>query len=89
MTGISWREWPGYVQGLEFSVLDGLAIAVLLSTPRGVRPLPFKLSMAAYFLAILLSTLQAQTPIAALFYPWQLGRMFVVYVAVTRWVSAN
>ena len=89
MAGISWTDWPGFVQGFEFSVLDGLAIAVWLSAPRGAQPLPFKLSMALYFLAVLLSTLQARTPIAALFYPWQLARMFVVYVAVTRWVSAD
>jgi O-antigen ligase len=89
MAGVSWTDWPGFVHGFEFSVLDGLVIAVWFSTPRGVQPLPFKFSMTLYFLAVLLSTLQARTPIAALFYPWQLGRMFVVYVTVTRWVSAD
>lgn len=89
MAAVSWREWPGFVHGLEFSVLDALVIAVWLSIPRGLQPLPFKLPMALYFVTVLFSTLQAQTPVASLFYPWQLGRMFVVYVAVTRWVSAD
>jgi O-antigen ligase len=89
MAGISWREWPGFVQGIEFSVLDAVALALFLSMPPAPSPLPFRLSMTFYFLAVLLSTLQARTPITALFYPWQLGRMFVVYAAVTRGVYAD
>jgi O-antigen ligase len=89
MAAISWPEWPGFVHGLEFTVLDGLAIALWLSGPRGDDPLPFKIPMALYFLAVLVPTLTAQTPLAALFYPWQLMRMFVAYVAVTRAVFAD
>jgi len=40
--------------------------------------------MALYFLATVLSALQANEPEAALFYPWQLARMFLVYAAVAR-----
>jgi O-antigen ligase len=40
--------------------------------------------MALYFLAALLSALQAEVPLAALFYPIQLARMFLVYAVATR-----
>jgi len=84
MAIVSWPAWPGYVKGAEFSVLDALALSVYLSLPGAPRPLPFRLSMALYFLAVLLSTLQASVPTAALFYSWQLARIFLVYAVVTR-----
>ena len=74
MAAISWTEWPGYVPGAGFSVLDALALALYLSLPGSRHPLPFRLSMALYFVAVLLSALQADVPTAALFYPWQLAR---------------
>ena len=89
MAAISWPEWQGFVHGLEFSIVDALAIALWLSVPRTADPIPFKGSMALYFIATLVATFTARTPLAALFYPWQLVRMFVVYVAVTRGVFAD
>ena len=80
----SWLFWPGYVKGVEFSVLDGLALALFFSLPRSRDRLPFLIPMTLYFLAVLLSVLQAAVPEAALFYPWQLSRMFLVYAVVTK-----
>jgi O-antigen ligase len=77
-------EWPGYVKGIEISALDVLALALFLSLPATRNPLPFKISMALYFAAAALSTLQAAEPIAALFYLWQLARMFLVYAVVAK-----
>src|ERR1700737_2330311 len=85
----SWADWGGYVKGAEFSILDVLALAVCFSLPGGRHPLPFRFSMALYFLATLLSAFQADQPMAALFYPWQLARMFLVYAAVTRAACAD
>ncbi len=81
---ISWAGWPGYVKGVEFSALDALALAVYFSLPRGGRPLPFRLSMGLYLGAVLLSTFQADVPMAALFYAWQLARMFLLYAVVAK-----
>jgi O-antigen ligase len=80
----SWAEWGGYLKGAEFSVLDALALAFYFSLPPARHPLPFRLSMALYFVAALLSVIHADQPMAALFYPWQLARMFLVYAVVTR-----
>jgi O-antigen ligase len=84
MAIISWADWPGYVKGAEFSVLDALVLALYLSQPGPRRLVPFWLSMALYFTATLLSALQASEPTAALFYSWQVARMFLVYTTVAR-----
>jgi O-antigen ligase len=84
MAAISWSGWPGYVKGVEISVLDLLAVAVYLSLPRTGRGLPFRLSMALYFLAVLLSAFQTPVPMSALFYAWQLARMFLIYAVAAK-----
>lgn len=84
MAIVSWVEWPGYVKGAEFSVVDGLALAIYLSLPGTHHRLPFRLSMALYFLATVLSAFQASQPTAALFFSWQLARMFLVYATVAK-----
>jgi O-antigen ligase len=84
MAFISWLGWPGYLKGAEFSALDGLALALYLSLPRARHSIPFRFSMLLYFLATVLSAFQAAEPTAALFYSWQLARMFLVYAAVAR-----
>jgi O-antigen ligase len=81
---ISWEEWPGFVKGAELSALDLFTLAIYLTLPRARHPLPFRWSMALYFVAVLLSAFQAQEPVAALFYPWQLARTFLVYAVVAK-----
>ena len=38
---VAWPAWPGWPKGIEFNVLDFLAVAVLLALPRrpGFMPL--------------------------------------------------
>lgn len=84
MALISWAGWPGYVPGAEFSILDAFALALYFALPRGDTPVPFRIAMSAYFLATVLSAIQAQMPMAALFYSWQLARMFLIYAVVAK-----
>lgn len=77
-------EWPGYVKGVEISVIDVLVLALYLNLPRAQHPLPFRIPMGLYFIAVLASTLQAAEPGTALFYCWQITRMFVIYSVTTR-----
>lgn len=82
---ISWAYWPGVVKGVEVSVLDALALAILLSTREHVRtPQSIKLFFCVYLLGLFVSTLAGQQAIPALFYGWQLMRAVLVYLAVTR-----
>jgi O-antigen ligase len=84
MAAISWADWPGYVKGAEFSVLDALALAIYFTLPAERSRMPFVFFMAAYFIAVVLSVAEARVPMASLFYPWQLARMFLVYTVVAR-----
>ena len=84
MAVISWAGWPGHVQGAEISYLDLLAIALYLSLPRNEHKVPFRLSMALYFIAVVASAIQASVSEAALFYAWQLARMFLIFAVVTK-----
>jgi len=84
MAIISWAQWPGYVKGIEISVLDILTVAMYISLPRSGRSLPFRLSMILYFFAVLLSALQTPVPMATILYAWQIARMFLVFAVVTK-----
>jgi O-Antigen ligase len=84
MAIISWPEWPGYVKGMEISIVDFLALAVYLSLPRKNTRLPFKFAMGAYFVAAALSITQSNVPMASFFYCWQLLRLYFLYMVVAR-----
>ena len=81
--------WVGYVKGAEVSLLDFIALSLYLSLPRPEHRLPFRRSMAIYVAATALSAFQAMYPVAALFYPLQLGRTFLVCAAVYRGVCVD
>jgi O-antigen ligase len=81
---IGWPTWPGMARGIEISALDVLTLAIYLSLPHARHPLPFRISMGFYLAVVLLSAIQAAVPFAALFYAWQLARVFLVYAVVTR-----
>jgi hypothetical protein len=84
MAIVSWPFWPGYVKGIEVSVIDLVALAIFISLPREYRPAPFRVATVAYLLAVLLSSLQADVAVAALFYPAQLVRMYILFIVVAR-----
>jgi hypothetical protein len=85
---INWT-WAGYVKGGEISLLDFIALSIYLSVPRPESRLPFRRSMAIYLAVTALSAIQAMFPVAALFYPLQLGRVFLVCATVYRGVCAD
>ena len=84
----SW-VWVGYVAGPEISYLDLIAITVYLSLRRATHPTPFRFSMALYFGTTVLSAIQTPLPDTALFYSWQLARMFLLYATVYRGICAD
>jgi O-Antigen ligase len=85
---ISWAYWSGIVKGIEISVLDALALGMLLASREQVRtPLPMKIFFCVYLLGLLISTFAGQQVIPALFYAWQLMRAVLVYLAVSRAVA--
>lgn len=81
---ISWAFWPGYVKGMLVSLLDSLALAILLTTrssPGG------KAILWAYLLFLTgsaVSILFASPWMGSFFFTWQLARTVLVFAAVTR-----
>ena len=79
---MSWAYWPGYVKGMIVSLLDALAIAILVTTRR--RP-AMGVLLPLYVLYLVGSSVAiafAATPIASFFFAWQLGRAILVFAAV-------
>lgn len=84
ITLLGGTQWPGYLKGAEFSVIDVLTIAIYFSLPRSKRSVPFRASMLLYFIAVLFSVFQTDVPSTAFYYLWQLARVFFVYVVVAK-----
>ncbi len=81
---ISWPVYPGHTRGIEITIIDILACTVLFAQGRDAawpKP-PFRPAMAAYFLAAVFSIFMASLTMAAVFYCWQLLRMFLLFSAV-------
>jgi hypothetical protein len=68
MGGIAWSEWPSYVRGAEFWVVDALVPAVYLNLSYAPSPLPFRLPIILYFSAVVASAFQAEVPEVAFLY---------------------
>ena len=86
----SWAgQWPGYTLGAEISLLDLIVLAIYFTLPRSRHSLPFLFSIGFYLFAATISVFQASVPQAALFYSWQLARVFFVYAVITRACAAD
>lgn len=76
--------WSGYVKGWDFSLIDSVAIAVLLGTqgrwPRISNLLPF----LAYILAVIVGVYEAKFGNLAASYLVQIIRVLLVFLAVAR-----
>jgi O-antigen ligase len=90
MAVVAWAGmWPGYVLGLEVSLVDIVLLAVYLTLPRQRHWTPFIGLFGFYLAAVLLSAFQANVPLAATFYAWQLLRIFFVSVVISRACAAD
>jgi O-antigen ligase len=84
LSAISWPIWPGHVKGLQITALDLYAFAIYVALPRRPGKTPFRFAMGFYFFAVVVSIFSAQVPVAAVFYAWQLARMYLVYAVVIK-----
>lgn len=87
---VSWAGWPGPVKGAEVSIIDAIAVAIILATrPAGRVPWALKLGMAVYAAGFLVSIFAAELWMAAAFYGWQVVRAAIVFVAILRACNAH
>jgi len=81
---IDWAGWPGYVQGILATGLDLLTLTLFINLPKAKRPAPFRIVMGLYFIAMVASVFQSDVPMASMFYPWQLLKVYFVFIVVRR-----
>lgn len=81
-------SWPGYVKGWEIGLIDAIAVACLISIPRGHSKIPFKYVFLLYIASTVVSVFLAANLKIALSYPIQLARVFLVFAAVARLSSS-
>ena len=80
----TWNMWPGYVKGLELSVVDAIALALLLSGIYRKERIHMKAAFSLYYLVVLSTLAVSAVPEAALLYVWQLSRMALLAVAIAK-----
>lgn len=82
---VSWPAWPGPVKGVEVSLIDGVAIAIIAATRgRAKTPLLLKIGMAIFAAALVVSIFAGQQKWPGFFYASQVLRAVIVYLAVSR-----
>src|SRR3546814_6332802 len=86
---ISWAGWPGYAKGIVLSLLDTLALAILVTSAGPFRKLPLAGIFLFYLFAALLSVALSTLPMSSAFYLFQLMRVFLVDRKSTRLNSSH
>lgn len=81
---IAWPQWQGIVKGTEFSLSDGLAFAILVSSTKAKSPVALRIAFALILLAYAVSTLVNGARMESLFFGWEILRVLVVYHALLR-----
>lgn len=81
--------WGGFVKGWEVTVLDALALAIILGTRNSWRGMVLVVPFALYFLAVLVAVMQARFGNIALGYPVQLFRVGLVFLAAAQVVRMD
>ena len=79
---ISWRLWPGHTKGLIVTLLDSLAIAVLIANRRKIGFPTFIGLLILYFFAAALSVAFSDVMTSSAFYAFQVARAILVFLAV-------
>lgn len=79
---ISWAMWPGFVKGLEISLIDAMSVALILSAPRSKRIAHLRWPIGIYTVIVLISATQTNVPMPTYFYAWQLLRVMLLVTAV-------
>ncbi len=81
---IAWPTWPGTAKGIELSLTDSVAIAMVVAGSRLKTPVGIKLSFGLFLFAFLVSLAGSDAKMPAMFYGWNLGRTVLVFLAVAR-----
>ena len=82
---ITWHEfWNGYVPGLQVSAIDLIAVAIYFTVKHQTNSIRYHFPFLLYLTAISLSILQADMPLASVFYVWQFLRIYFLTIVIAK-----
>lgn len=82
---ITWPAWQGIAKGIEVTVIDALAVAILVAASGKARtPGLLKAAVGIYVLGLLVSTAVSPLKMASSFYVWQFAKSVLLFLAVAR-----
>jgi O-antigen ligase len=81
---LSFEAYRGDTRGLELSLVDFVALALFVATPKGAGPPPFRTSRALYLAVALISIALAPIPLFASFATFKLARCYLLFLCVHR-----
>ena len=79
---INWSQWPGYTKGAIVTLLDSLALAILITHSKARITAWLWVPLVLYIMASLLSVAFAGVWMGSAFYVFQLLRVLLVLLAV-------
>lgn len=93
---VSWGAWTGYATGFVVSLLDTLALAIIVTAQKFRLNVKFFVIFLMYIFSTVFSMLQSDLWMSSAFYVFQLIRVALVFLAVSsfageyqslRWLS--
>src|SRR5262249_22666680 len=81
---ISIPDWPGYSTGLQISVLDIIAVVVVIFVRRWYASFPVIKLIWVYAIVVAMSLLQSEVLTPSIFYLWQVLKIIILMIAVVR-----
>lgn len=79
---INYAGWPGHTKGFIITILDSLALAIIVTSIAPLKKLPLLGVFLAYLFAAFLSVAFSNQPVTSSFYAFQLARGVLLFVAV-------
>lgn len=79
---ISWPLWTGMVRGATVSLIDTMALAMIISRRRSGSSIPLLWVALLYLGVAALSMLPSRLPFASFFYVFQVARCIILYAAI-------
>lgn len=79
---INYAGWPGHTKGLIITILDALALAIVVTSSNPLKKLPLFGIVFLYFCTAILSMAFSDQPLTSAFYAFQLLRVLVLFIAV-------
>ena len=79
---VTWPLWNGTVRGIQLSLVDTLALAIIMTRRNGINRLAFFPLLGGYLATLSLSVVNSSVPMASVFSCHQWLRAILLFVAV-------